>query len=536
MKTIYYNGQVYTGVLPIVSAFSVENGKFCCVGSDEEVIKNSNNNDIKIDLNGNFVCAGFNDSHMHLLDLGRALTTARLEEHTNSLEGMISYFKEFVESNDNKQTEVLVGRGWNQDYYCDEHRLPNRWDLDRVSTDKPVVAIRTCGHCLIVNSKFLETFNIDEDIVCPDGGVIGIENGKLNGLFFDNAMNIVYDHIPMPNKNEIKHMLKQGAKYLNSFGVTSCQTDDLITFVKVDPELVIEAYKELVLENELTVRVYEQSNFNSVDKFKNFLSKGHRTGEGDNMFKIGPLKLLGDGALGPRTALLSIPYKDNPNTKGLACFDQDTLDEMISLANKNDMQIAVHAIGDGALDMLLSSYEKAFKQHPRNDHRCGVVHCQITRPEQLDKIAELGLCVYMQGIFIDYDTTIIKDRVGDKLASSSYRWKTLMKKNVSVSNGTDAPVEMPNALKCIQCSITRSSIKDGSVPYLPEEGFSVEEAINSYTSSSAYASFEENIKGKIQSNMLADYTILEKNPFNVNPSSIKDIKVIGTYLAGEKVY
>ena len=536
MKTIYYNGQVYTGDLPLVSAFAVENGKFCSVGSDEEVLAGSTPDDIRIDLEKKFVCAGFNDSHMHLLNLGRALTAARLEEHTYSLEDMIEYFKKFASFPENSAAAVISGRGWNQDFFADEHRLPNRWDMDRVSSEKPVAAVRACGHCLVVNSKFLETFGIDENTPCPEGGIIGTENGKLNGLFFDNAMNIVYQCIPAPGKEEIKYMLMAGAAFLNSFGVCSCQTDDLATFTGVDPELVIEAYKELVAEDKLNVRVYEQSNFDTVPKFQRFLDNGHKTGEGDEMFKIGPLKLLGDGSLGSRTALLSVPYADDPNAKGLACFDQATLDAMISLANKNDMQVAVHTIGDGAVDMLLSAYEKAFKERPRKDHRCGVVHCQITRPEQLDKIAELGLCVYFQGIFIDYDTTIVYDRVGEKLANSSYRWKTLAKKGVWVSNGTDSPVEMPNALKCIQCTITRASVKEGSKPYLPEEGFTVKEALDSYTSASAHASFEENVKGKIQPGMLADFTVLCQDPFVVDPCSIKDIKVFATYLGGKKIF
>ncbi len=535
MKKIYYNGKVYTGSLPLVTAFAEEDGVFCFAGSDDRAKALAAPGDRQIDLCGRFVCAGFNDSHMHLLNLGRALTAARLDLHTGSLEDLVLYFRDFGAAH--PQASVITGRGWNQDFFEDEKRLPDRRDLDRVSADRPVAAVRACGHCLAVNSRFLELLQLGEELPQIEGGIIGTdEDGRPNGLFFDNAMDLVYSRIPAPGKEEIKAMLQAGAAFLNSFGVSSCQTDDLATFAEVDPETVLAAYRELEAEGKLTVRVYEQSNFNTLEKFREFLDKGYRTGAGSDMLRIGPLKLLGDGALGPRTALLSVPYADDPDAKGLACFDQETLDAMIDLANENDMQVAVHTIGDGALDMLLSAYEKALAKHPRKDHRHGVVHCQITRPEQLEKIASLGLHVYAQGIFIDYDTQIVESRVGKELAATSYRWKTLMQKGVTVSNGTDSPVEMPDALKCMQCSITRASVKPGSAAYLPEEGFTVQEALNSYTIASAHASFDEDRKGRIAPGMLADFTVLAENPFEVSSDRIKDIRVLGTYLGGKQVY
>ena len=259
------------------------------------------------------------------------------------------------------------------------------------------------------------------------------------------------------------------------------------------------------------------------------------TGVGTENFKIGPLKMLGDGALGARTAFLSRPYADDPNATGLAIYSVEEMNAMVEYANDHNMHVAIHAIGDACLDRVLNAVELALKKNPREDHRHGVVHCQISRPEQLQRIADLKMHVYAQSIFLDYDTKIVEARVGKELASTSYSWKTLMDKGVSVSNGSDCPVELPFALGGIQCAVTRKSLHGGEV-YLPEQAFTVQEAIDSFTIRSAEASFEENRKGRIASGMLADFVVLSENPFEVPADTIKDIKILGTYMDGRKVY
>ena len=200
------------------------------------------------------------------------------------------------------------------------------------------------------------------------------------------------------------------------------------------------------------------------------------------------------------------------------------------------MQVAVHAIGDACLDRVLGAYEKALASHPREDHRHGIVHCQITRPDQLKKILDLHLHVYAQSIFLDYDIHMVKERVGEELASTSYSWKTLLNGGGTVSNGTDCPVELPDALACIQCAVTRKTLRDQAGPYLPEERFTVQEALDSYTSAGAYASFEEERKGKIAPGMMADFVVLGQNPFETEETALKDIPVLATYLNGKMVY
>ncbi len=532
MKTIYYNGVVYTGELPLQQAFIEENGSFLYAGDTQTAKSMADRDDLLVDLEGRFVCSGFQDSHMHLLGFGKALQEAQLAKHTDSLEGMLEYLREFMEDH---SSVWLLGRGWNQDYFTDVSRMPDRHDLDRVSREIPVCIVRACGHCLVVNSRALELMGITAETPQPEGGCIGMENGILDGRFYDNAMDLVYDVIPVPDQETLKQMIRTACKELNSYGITSCQTDDYCTFRQVPWENVNQAYRELEAAGELTVRVYEQSNLTSLEDLKAFIDAGNRTGTGTDLFRIGPLKMLGDGALGARTAYLSIPYADEPSTRGIPVFTRETMEAMIGYAHKAGMQVAVHTIGDACLDWVLGAFEKALKAHPRDDHRHGIVHCQITRADQLEKIRELNLHVYAQTIFLDYDIHIVEPRVGKELAATSYRWKTLMNKGVSVSNGSDCPVELPDVMAGIQCAVTRKPLIGGD-SYLPEEAFTVQEALDSYTIRSAKGSFEETKKGRIRPGMMADFVILEQNPFEVKAEALKDIAIYATYLGGMKVY
>lgn len=536
MRKIFFNGKVYTGETKLQDAFVVEDNKFIYAGNLSEAENFIDENTEKIDLQGNFICAGFNDSHMHLLNYGYALSMAGLSEHTKSLSEMLLYLKQFAQENNIKEDSWLRGRGWNHDYFTDEKRFPNRYDLDKVSTDYPICITRTCGHCCVVNSKALEVLGIDENTPQIEGGHFDVdENGKPTGVFRENAMDYVYSKMPQPSLAEIKAMMEKAIKALNSYGVTSSQTDDFIVF-QLPYQTIIKAYKELEAEGKLTVRVNEQSHFTNTKDLQQFFDEGYNTNVGTEFFKIGPLKMLGDGSLGSRTAFLSQPYNDDNSTRGIAIFTQEQFDEMVMLAHEHNMQIAIHAIGDGILDRILNAYKKALFKLPKENHRHGIVHCQITRPEQLEDFAKLNLHVYAQPIFLDYDIHIVHERVGEKLASTSYAFNTLQKKGVHVSSGTDCPVEAPNVMNCIQCAVTRTDLKGDCDVYLEHEVMSVKEAIDSYTIEGAYASFEEDKKGKIQKGMLADFVVLNENPFEFEKTKIKNIKVLQTYVDGKLVY
>ena len=532
MRSVWYNAEVYTGEDMLRQAFLAEDGMFKAVGSNEEILALADKDTVCTDLKGRFVCPGFNDSHMHLVGYGRSLKAAQLAAHTDSLAALLEYLREYAAENPPREGRFLTGRGWNQDYFADVSRMPDRHDLDAISEEYPILITRACGHCCAVNSRALALAGIGSDTPSPAGGLIGREkDGTPDGRLYDNAIDLVSAVIPAPDKEEIKEMIRLACRSLNAYGITSVQTDDYCTFPGVPFETVNAAYRELEESGELSVRVYEQANFTELSELQRFVEAGNITGSGSRMFRIGPLKLLGDGSLGSRTAFLSRPYADAPAACGFPLFDKEKLSQMICFAHEHGMQIAVHAIGDACLDMVLDAVEAALAAHPRADHRHGIVHCQITRPDQLERIRTLGLHVYAQPIFLDYDNHIVEKRVGPVLAASSYAWKTLAESGVSVSGGSDCPVEPPDVMRGIECAVTRTSL-DGTGPYLPQEAFTLKEALDLYTAGSARASFEESFKGRIVPGMPADFTVLEQNPFTVRPEELHSIAVSACFVSG----
>ena len=299
---IFHNATIYTGD-GFTDAFALENGRFAAVGADALALEGE-----RIDLGGAFVCAGFNDSHMHLLNYGQALHMAPLAGHTGSLADMLRCLKSTA-----PDRGWIMGRGWNQDRFSDVRRMPDRHDLDAVSTELPVCAVRACGHALAVNTKALQVLGITADTPAPEGGEIDFENGR----FFDNAMALVLNAIPAPDKETLKSYIRAACRELNRRGITSCHSDDYCVFRALPWQTVNEAYRELEAEGALTVRVREQCNLTTVPDLMEFIRTDHPAA---GRFDLGPLKLLGDGALGARTAFLSRPYADDPGTRGLSVF------------------------------------------------------------------------------------------------------------------------------------------------------------------------------------------------------------------------
>lgn len=543
MKEIYYNGIIYTGNGFNAEAMAVENGRITAVGKLSEVEMACRDSIQKSaifrrNLNGSFVVPGFNDSHMHLLNYGYTLRLADLSEHTDSMEEMLRTLSAWIDKYKPQPGTWVVGRGWNHDYFQDEKRFPNRLDLDRVSAEYPVMVIRACGHIACANTRAMELAGITEMTPQPEGGCFDIgEDGRPNGIFREYGVDLMKGKAPRPSKEEIRELLLLAMRDLNSRGITSAQTDDLAAFPEVPYETVLEAYRELEVEGRMTVKVYEQCLLSNMELLRDFLGKGLRTGDGSDYFRIGPLKLLSDGFLGARTAYLSQPYADGePGQRGIAIYSQEELDELIGLADREGMQIAVHAIGDGAMEMAVSSLEKAMKENPgREDRRHGIVHCQITTKKLLEDFARLKLHGYVQTIFLDYDSHIVEARVGARRAKETYRFKTLYSGGVSISNGSDCPVEKPDVMAGIQCAVTRSSL-DGSKTFLPREAFSVEEALDTYTSMGARASFEEEKKGKLIPGMAADFVVLDRDIRKIRPETIKNTVVLETYVDGICVY
>ncbi|MCI9635643.1 MAG: amidohydrolase [Hungatella sp.] len=544
MRTLYYNGSLYTGdpENPEAGAMVVENGEILWAGGKPgerlawEEIFGEDVPEHKVDLKGRFVTSGFIDSHMHMVEYGKLLGEVSLADHTGSLKEVCDRVKEFIKENQIPKGTWVCGRGWNQDYFQDEKRFITCRDLDQVSAEHPIFLARACGHVVSVNSKAMELAGVTRETTQPSDGRFQVDHeGEPNGVFEENGISLVKDAIPPVTIQKVKEFILAAQRALNSFGITTVHTDDFLSLNGVDYEMVLRAYRELEEEGRLTIKICEQSQFENLEQLKEFAGKGYHTGAGTDYVRIGPLKIISDGSLGARTAFLSEPYADKRDTRGIAVLTQEELDQMISYAHGRGMQAAVHAIGDGSMEMVVRSFEKCLEEMPRQDHRHGIVHCQITTKPLLEKIKELSLHTYAQSIFLDYDSKIVESRVGRERAGDTYQFGTLFHMGQGLSNGSDCPVETPNVMKGIQCAVTRTSL-DGARTFLPKEALTVEEALASYTVMGARASFEERKKGMLKKGMKADFVVLSENLLETPPDKLGQVLVEQTYVDGICVY
>lgn len=528
MTTCYENARVFTADNRAADCFVVKDGLFAFVGTADAAHR-AYPDARRIDLNGRFVCPGFNDSHMHLLHLGCMLTQAQLA--ADSLAHMLSALAQYVAAH--PQEPWILGHCWNQDDFTDEKRYPTREDLDRVCPDKPCVIWRVCGHVAAANSCALRLAGIDTQARPVDGGrIVTDASGRPTGVLQENAINLVTGLIPAPDRRQLRESLLLAMAHVNRFGITSVQTDDFVT-TKAPFEEVIAAYLSLKAEGRMTVRVTQQCQLPDMDTLRRFLSLGYKTGWGDEWFRLGPLKLIADGSLGSRTALLNAPYADAPDTRGIAVYTQEALNELVLTAHRAGMQIAIHAIGDGAADRVLCAVERAQALCPRSDARHGIVHAQVLTQAQAARMKRLNMHAYIQPIFLDYDTTIVYPRLGSR-ADEAYPAASLLRLGVTLSGGSDCPVEPPDVLAGIQCAVTRKSVtRPSGTPYLPHEALSLRDALLCFTAFGAYASFEEGIKGRIAPGMLADFTVLSADPFETD--MLHGISVMQTVVGGSSV-
>lgn len=538
MELIIFNGNIVTmdKENPKAQAVAVKSGKIVRVGKDNEVLSLKTDQTKVIDLKGKLLLPGFNDSHMHLLGYGTSLVKANLIG-TTSVEDLIEKMKAFLKDSNVQIGQWVEGRGWNHDFF-NVKRFPTRYDLDKISTEHPLIATRACGHVAVVNSKALELAEVTRDTPQVEGGHFDLdENGEPLGILREKAINLVLCCVPQPSVEDIKSILIMAAKNASEAGLTSVQTDDFEALSGTDFTTIIKAYQELTEKGDFPLRVYEQCLLPTTDKLKRFFSLGYNTGIGDEFFKIGPLKLLADGSLGARTAYMCEPYADDPTTQGIAVYNQEQLDELIFMAHNAGMQIAVHCIGDKIMYMTFESYEKALKEKPKKDHRHSIIHCQITDNTLLDKYRDNNVIAHIQPIFIDYDLHIVESRVGKEKASTSYNWKSMLNRGVHVACGSDSPVEPFNVLRGIYCAVTRKDLKGyPEKGWLPDQKLTVYEAVHGYTLGAAFASFEEDIKGSITPGKLADFVVLSDDIFEIAPENIKDVEVLTTIVDGKIVF
>lgn len=524
--------------LPQGEAFAVDGGVFAFVGSDAETeafAKASGKSFETVDLQDQLVIPGLNDSHMHFLHYAIQLLCVDLSG-TKSVSDILVRMKRGLKPD---SSDWLIGEGWNQDYFEDDIRFPTRYDLDQVSKDVPILIKRACFHIGILNSAGLAALGLNEETVKQYGEYAETEpSGQPNGIIKENLLDEIKERISCLTKEQMKELIAAAQEKVLGDGLTSVQSDDIGYTPGGDYDLFFSVLRELAEEGRLKLRIGEQTLLQKPEVIQEFFDKGYVYGGNNHRYRVSCVKVLSDGSLGARTAALRTPYADDPSTQGLLIFTQEELDSLVLTAQRNGCPIAIHAIGDGAVERCLNAIERARREDPNSKLRHGIVHCQITDQRLLERFCQLDVLAFIQPIFLDYDSRIVAARVGEELARTSYAWKTMMDLGIHASFGTDCPVESYRTMPNIYAAITRQTLSgDDKTPFCPEQRVSMEEAIRAYTIEGAYASMEEDVKGSITPGKLADFIVLDQDLFQLsNPEEILNTHVRATYVDGELAY
>ncbi|NMB00611.1 MAG: amidohydrolase [Firmicutes bacterium] len=517
---------------PTAEAMAIAGEQILAVGSDKDILPFASSDTVIENLSGQVVIPGFNDSHMHLLNLGQGMDGVNLVE-VRSVEEMILVGQDFARQNPNK--EWIIGRGFNDENFSPK-TLPTRSDLDQISQDRPVFFYRVCGHVAVVNSKALELAGINSNTPDPPGGSIDrTSSAEATGVLRENAIDLVTSLIPSPTVDDLKRFIRIASNQAASLGLTTVQSNDLHGTRTLKNRL--EAYGQLVASGELPIRVQLQATMPTPEELHTYLEMRKKYPQFGSKVSLGPLKLYADGSLGARTAALSYPYADQPEASGMPIHTQEELDELVMIAAKANLPVAVHAIGDRAMDMVLDSYERAKNSVPCWTARPRIIHAQITRYDQLERMAKLGIVADIQPIFVPTDLHFVEQRIGKENSRYAYAWKTMINLQVPTAGGSDAPVEPCNPLWGMHAAVTRQD-RSGypAQGWNPQECLTPWEALALYTTGSAYAAHEEAIKGSISPGKLADLVVLPADPTRVEPTELLEMKVAATFVGGQKVF
>ena len=554
MKTVLFNGKVYVEKGVYAQAVLIEDGIISAVGTDEEILAKAELIDDadasggfeKIDCEGRTVIPGLNDSHMHLLSFGRTLQKAKIDD-VKSIDHMIERCRQFIADHPDRVANGMHALGWNQDTFTEgEKRMPTRHDLDKISTDIPVIMERVCGHMLSANTKAIEILGYDKEVPEIPGGEIRLEeDGFPSGIFTENACFVVNELIPTPDKAERQAALLEGMKYAVAHGLTSIQAND-VGYPECKGAGAFETYSELYERGEALLRFRHQNLFDSPEEFEEYLVSGEGAkgsypesalGFGkDPWLTLGPLKLYKDGSLGARTAMVKDGYLDGPDNFGVSCIEPEEMDRYCKIAAEHGIQVVTHTIGDLAMTETLDSYEKAFIDG-ENKLRHALIHCQVTDNDLIDRIIDKDILVMAQPIFMGSDMDVMQQIFKDELTETCLAFGTLLKRGAHLSYGTDCPVEDCNPFWNLHQAVNRVDINNKPEGgFYPKECVDVETAIDAYTYESAYCEFMEDVKGRIKPGYYADVVVLDTDIFTCDPLTIKDILPVMTIVGGRVVY
>ena len=499
-----------------------DNGIILATGNKEDIAKEVSFS-IQIDGKGKTLLPGLIDAHGHILGLGLNLVRVDvrgIESQSETIAAVKQYAK------DNPHLRWIEGRGWNQVLWPNQE-FPDRYSLDVAIQDRPVWLRRIDGHAGWANSKALELAGIDKNTADPKGGKIHRDTrGEATGILIDTAMDLVESHIPELNPLERQTALEYAFDHLISLGITSVH----------DAGIDFATYKQLIAmskDNQIPLRVYAMLSGN--DKHIETMLKLGKLEE--PFLHIQSVKLYSDGALGSRGAALLEPYTDAPDNKGLSLTTSKQLANDLSLITKYDFQANIHAIGDAANRLVLETIAELPKDKSAKVLRHRIEHAQVVNIDDIGRFAQLGLIASMQPTHATSDMNMAENRLGKERLQGAYAWRKMLQNNVVIASGSDFPVELANPFLGLHAAVTRQSTEN--VPeggWLPDQRLSVEEALKSFTTDAAFASFWENEIGSLQKGKKADFILIDQDIFTIKPQNIWKTQVLETWINGQKLY
>lgn len=478
-----------------------------------------------VDAGGATVIPGLVDAHGHVLSYGLSLLRVDLTGTTTEQEAG-QRVADFAAAN--SELEWIQGRGWNQVLW-DSNQFPNAATLDAVVPDKPVWLSRVDGHAAWANSAAMALAGIDRQTPDPDGGqIVRDADGNATGVFVDNAMDLISQHIPGLTQDEIEYALMTSMEGLAGYGLTSVHDAGVGSGT-------IAAYKDLASDGPLPIRVNVMIAAGD-ENYELLLAQGHYRDAADSL-TINSVKIVSDGALGSRGAALIDDYSDLPGHRGLLLLDPERLEYFMRRGMNAGFQVNIHAIGDNANKIVLDNYEALIAETNTRDLRHRIEHAQVLRYEDIQRFTELGVIPSMQATHATSDKNMAQDRLGEVRIQGAYAWRKLLDTGARIANGSDFPVESPNPFFGLHAAITRQD-HNNQPPggWFPEERMTREEAFASFTIDAAYAGHQEEYLGTLEPGKKADFIIIDRDIFTVPAEQIWQTGVEQTWVGGHLIY
>lgn len=513
------------GKLIRFEAMLIDDGKVTAIGSHAEISGRAKQAKI-IDGKNRTLLPGLIDAHGHVMNLGANILQANLVG-TASLDAALVKVKNYAVAN--PANPWIIGRGWNQVIW-NLGRFPTAKELDAVVSDRPVLLERVDGHATWANSAAMKVAGIDKNTKDPVGGRIERDaEGNPTGVFIDNASALLLAKVPQPTAQQWTDTLDSALAEMASVGLTS------VGDAGID-QRTFTLYKNYADQGKLSARIYAM--IGGVGEDFDAISKGGPLlAYGNDFLTVRSIKLYADGALGSRGAALHAPYSDQPNNSGLLFNTQAELNEMVGKGLSQGYQVNVHAIGDKANSQVLDSFEAAYKLQGGKNLRNRIEHAQVLRVNDIPRFVPLQLIASMQQTHATSDMNMAEDRIGAERLKGAYAWQTFLKQGTRVAGGSDFPVELSNPFFGLHAAVTRQDAQNNPKGgWHPEQAMSVIEALRSFTIDAAYAAHAENMQGTLEPGKWADFILIDRDIFNIDPSQIRTTQVLETWVGGKQVY